>query len=463
MPEKIIETRTCRQCGVSYHITDRDMAFYEKVSPVFAGKKELVPPPTMCPECRQRRGFAFRNERKLYRRRCDLSGRDIISIYSPDKPYKVYDQKEWWGDGWSGFDFGRDVDFSGLFLPQVDTLLHSVPHLARYAFDTVGSDYVNGANSIKDSYLCFNATNLEDCFYCSISDYAKDCMDCSFVISLEHCYACTNCTHSFVLSFSYNSHHCSESMFLSDCQNCQNCFACTNLVNRKYCIFNMEYSQQEYKHRIDELFAKKNHHTLYEEFLLFARKYPKKYASCLQTVDTVGNYITEVNNSYAIFDSFNVENSKYVSYINHSKDCMDYDIYGEQSELIYEAIMTGSNIYKSAFCFANWSGSSDIYYSVFTEGCTCCFGCVSLRHKSYCILNKQYTKEEYETIVPRIIAHMRETDEWGEFFPASISPFGYNETVAQEHFPLTRTEALAKGFNWSDYEAPFPQVSKTIP
>ena len=142
---------------------------------------------------------------------------------------------------------------------------------------------------------------------------------------------------------------------------------------------------------------------------------------------------------------------------------MDYDIYGEQSELIYEAIMTGSNIYKSAFCFANWSGSSDIYYSVFTEGCTCCFGCVSLRHKSYCILNKQYTKEEYETIVPRIIAHMRETDEWGEFFPASISPFGYNETVAQEHFPLTRTEALAKGFNWSDYEAPFPQVSKTIP
>ena len=58
---------------------------------------------------------------------------------------------------------------------------------------------------------------------------------------------------------------------------------------------------------------------------------------------------------------------------------------------------------------------------------------------------------------------MRSTGEWGEFFPASISPFGYNETVANEYFPMTREAALAKGFQWSDYEAPAPTVSRTIP
>ena len=58
---------------------------------------------------------------------------------------------------------------------------------------------------------------------------------------------------------------------------------------------------------------------------------------------------------------------------------------------------------------------------------------------------------------------MQKTGEWGEFFPASISPFGYNETVAQEYFPLSKEEALKQGFNWSDYEAPFPKVDKTIP
>lgn len=79
------------------------------------------------------------------------------------------------------------------------------------------------------------------------------------------------------------------------------------------------------------------------------------------------------------------------------------------------------------------------------------------------ILNKQYTKQEYDALIPRIIEHMSATGEWGEFFPASISPFGYGETVAQEHYPLTREEALSKGFNWSDYEAPFPKVEKIIP
>ena len=53
--------------------------------------------------------------------------------------------------------------------------------------------------------------------------------------------------------------------------------------------------------------------------------------------------------------------------------------------------------------------------------------------------------------------------EWGEFFPASLSPFGYNETVAQEYYPLSRSEAISQGFNWSDYEAPFPKVEKIIP
>lgn len=33
---------------------------------------------------------------------------------------------------------------------------------------------------------------------------------------------------------------------------------------------------------------------------------------------------------------------------------------------------------------------------------------------------------------------METTREWGEFFPIGTSNFGYNETVAQEYFPLTK-------------------------
>lgn len=96
--ETVVEEKSCKSCGVSFVVTDRDLEFYDKVSPVFAGRKESIPTPTLCPDCRQRRRLAFRNERKLYRRKCDLTGKDIVSVYSPDKPYKVYGQSVWWGD-----------------------------------------------------------------------------------------------------------------------------------------------------------------------------------------------------------------------------------------------------------------------------------------------------------------------------------------------------------------------------
>jgi hypothetical protein len=39
---------------------------------------------------------------------------------------------------------------------------------------------------------------------------------------------------------------------------------------------------------------------------------------------------------------------------------------------------------------------------------------------------------------------MQETGERGEFFHRNLSPFGYNETVANEYFPLSKEEAIAR-------------------
>lgn len=67
---------------------------------------------------------------------------------------------------------------------------------------------------------------------------------------------------------------------------------------------------------------------------------------------------------------------------------------------------------------------------------------------------------------------MQETGERGEFFHPSLSPFGYNETVAQEYYPLTPTLSHGEkehaidfnsfGYKQSLYEAPRPQVSKML-
>jgi hypothetical protein len=85
------------------------------------------------------------------------------------------------------------------------------------------------------------------------------------------------------------------------------------------------------------------------------------------------------------------------------------------------------------------------------------FGCIGMRGKQYCILNKQYTKEEYEKMVEKIKKHMNEmpyVDKkgnsygYGEFFPAEISPFAYNETIAQEYFTKTKDEIEKSGFKF---------------
>jgi hypothetical protein len=45
---------------------------------------------------------------------------------------------------------------------------------------------------------------------------------------------------------------------------------------------------------------------------------------------------------------------------------------------------------------------------------------------------------------------MTSQKEWGEFFPVSLSEYGYNETVAQEQFPLTKETAQKLGATWKE-------------
>ena len=136
-------------------------------------------------------------------------------------------------------------------------------------------------------------------------------------------------------------------------------------------------------------------------------------------------------------------------------------------------------------------GSRDLNYCFWCFSSSNLFGCIGLRHKSYCILNKQYTKEEYERLVPKIIEHMNKIPyisrksqiqnskfqinsksqiqnskpkeiiyRYGEFFPPELSPFSYNETVAQEYFPLTKEEAIKQGYSW--YDKPKSEYKPTI-
>ena len=106
---------------------------------------------------------------------------------------------------------------------------------------------------------------------------------------------------------------------------------------------------------------------------------------------------------------------------------------------------------------------SEILYSMYcAKNVSHLFGCVGLHNKQYCVLNKQYSKEEYEKLVAKIIEQMQHTGERGQFFHPALSPFGYNETVAQEYYPSTFEQVRSLGYNRSAYEAPQPTAESVI-
>jgi hypothetical protein len=141
--EHLVENKICRKSGASFPITDTDIEFYEKISPIFGGKKYLIPPPTLCPDSRQQRRLTFRNERKLYKRKCGATGKEMVSIYSPDKPYTVYHQDYWWSDKWDPMDHGREFDFGRGAMEQYKKLFEEIPHLGILSFATENAEYNN--------------------------------------------------------------------------------------------------------------------------------------------------------------------------------------------------------------------------------------------------------------------------------------------------------------------------------
>ncbi|MBI4652772.1 hypothetical protein HY750_00770 [Candidatus Kuenenbacteria bacterium] len=91
-----------------------------------------------------------------------------------------------------------------------------------------------------------------------------------------------------------------------------------------------------------------------------------------------------------------------------ARDCYDCTLWGENSELLYECSSVAGGVNRIKFCYRCYLNCSNIEYSNHCHSSSNLFGCVGLRHKEYCILNKQYTKEEYEKLVPKIIKHMNE-------------------------------------------------------
>ena len=435
---------SCIKCSAPWELTESDLAFYKKFSPE-------LPPPTLCPDCRVQRRMSWRNDRSFYHRKCDLTGKQIISIYPEGTVWPVYHQSEWYGDKWNPLDFGQGYDFDRPFFEQFKELMTKVPRLGMDVINCENSDYCNYCGDDKNCYLDIAGEANEDCYFDLFTKHSKNCIDCTFAYNSTLCYECIQCYDCYACRNSMYLDNCSDCAFCFDCKGCTNCLLSTNLRNKEYYILNKPHSKEEYEKKLKELnlqsnTALKNVFSIWKKMRIESGVYRDMYN--LNCEDCVGNNIKSSKNCHHCFNVKDSEDCKYLYDVLDAKDCQDLNYSLYKPEVAYELCST-LNMTYSAFCYASHY-CNNCFYCDMTNHSSNCFGCIGLDHGKYCILNKQYTKGQYEELLPRIVEHMKSTGEWGEFFPVSLSPFGYNETVAQEYMPLSKEEIEHRGWKWTE-------------
>ena len=455
------ETRICQNCKIEFTIEPEDFAFYEKMK---------VPPPTFCPECRLVRRASFRNEHFLFRRKDELTGKEVFSGLPPEAPYKTYEHDYWWSDRWDAMSYGRDYDFSQSFFAQFRVLLQDVPWSARTYLNIVASDYCEQVSYLKNSYLVFDADHVEDAAYCVLLGFVKDSYDLLSCFYSELCYEDTMVNKSYRVFYSYNCEDCHDVWLSKDCSGCTDCFGCVNLKSKQYYIFNEPYTKEAYIEKIKGFnlgsAAALAHCVSLAETLW--KKFPVRYLTGWRNVASSGDYLTDTKNTKYSFLSGNSENAKFVQLVFYkTTDAYDYTVWGESASQIYECQSCGMQVDSMKFCFDCWPSCRDLEYCVSCRNASNLFGCVGLRNKQYCIFNKQYTKEEFFSLRERIVAHMetmpyidasQNSYAYGEFFPQEFSHLAYNQSLAQDLFPITKEEAARRGFPWRD---PSPREYET--
>ena len=244
------------------------MEFYSKVSPTFpiplqsegvsqcAGvvdqKRYLIPPPTLCPDCRQQRRLTFRNERKLYKRKCDATGKDTISIYSPDKEYRVYTQDYWWSDAWDALSYGREFDFSRSAMEQMEELMREVPKPSLLNAGCENSDYVNYSSYLKDSYLTFDAIQGEALIYGNSSESSDRLVDFMDVRSCRESYELLDCGNCYDLHYGWGCNASHTSRYVVDLENSHHCFLSHTQYNKSYIFENKKCTQEQYEENVQD-------------------------------------------------------------------------------------------------------------------------------------------------------------------------------------------------------------------
>lgn len=353
-------------------------------------------------------------------------------------------------------------NFDKNFFENISQLQQVVPRW--YIMDFYGNENCEYSDCCfwwaKNCYLTVVAwDNAENILYTyQVATNVINVLNSNSIFSnCENIYTCGFVSNSYNIFFSRNIHNCANIRMSHNLQWCKECVLCNWLENQTYCIQNKQYPKEEYLKLKQNILSKKN------KFLAFYQK----------SVE-LKNFNSKNSTGKWLINCENVENGIYITDTKDSKNIVlgwitahnivnSVDVWINSHDLYWvnSAWDDSNNLY---FCGEIWK-CSELYYSYFMEHCSYCIWCMWLKNKQFCILNKQYTKEERFELANKIFAQMESDWTLWDFFPASVNPFYFNDTAAY----LIDDSFSKKEMEWEWYlrrddeiKVDIPQWSETV-
>lgn len=290
------------------------------------------------------------------------------------------------------------------FLAEFKRLVEFFPKPPLKILNSENCEFGDNLYYCKNLYFAFDNANCSDGAYIYDSYLVANSLDCDYAVESELCYEsvdpfkCFNCNYLEYCANLRDSYYCYNCIGGSDL------FGCTNLINKSFCIFNRQLTEGEYREKVKEL--KK----LPAEKILAIVEDLKKKFPLTQTIGahnentTFGNYIHNDKNCYLCFDAAQDENCAYVYDTFYCKNTLDATYGGQNVELSYEIISCPDLFNCNYIIWSKRCNDSSYLFNCFDVKDS--LGCVDLAHKQYCILNRQFTKEEYEEISAQILKEL---------------------------------------------------------
>lgn len=427
--------------GLAFEVSSEEMALRKKLG--------VEGEPQYHPVFRFMQLGAFWQHWNLFKRKCDKTGKSIISVFSEDCPYPVWHKDEWIKHADPP---GADFDTARPVFDQMWDFFRKSPIAHNVGTGNENCEYTDDWWYCKNCYLCHSGAECEDLRYCYRTMKVKNSQFCVFSFDSELSVDLINCHNCLRVWFAYNCLSCSESAFLYDCRNCHHCMFCSNLRNKSYCFGNTQLTKDEYEKKAGEwnLKSRSVYESAKEEFKKMLSQRAWHRALFTEQCENVsGNYLYQCKNCKdSFFLSNDIEDCVHLVRAGlHVRDNLDV-FTSMDSEIIYLSTLVQDKCYDVRYVY-NVIQCKFMDYCAHCFQCQNCFGCSGLVGRKYHIFNKPYSPEEYKNLKTRIIAYMKQTGEYGKFFPGYFAANPYDESISGFYWPLDKKTADRFGFRLS--------------